>query len=67
MDESESWQTRYDELRATLQRIGIALGDRSGPAAKREAAAQEFVAAWQRLTQHIKRQPPIAPAPSPGT
>lgn len=66
MDESQSWQARYDELRAALQRIGAALGDRAAVPGKRDAAAHEFVATWQALTQHIKQQPIIAPAAPPG-
>jgi hypothetical protein len=67
MDESLAWQARYDELRSALRRIGATLGDRDAAQAQRDAAAQEFVATWQAITRHIKRQPTVAPAVPPGT
>ncbi|HEY7295031.1 MAG TPA: hypothetical protein VH916_08305 [Dehalococcoidia bacterium] len=65
MDESQTWQARYDELRAALRRIGTTLGDKRASAAEREAAAQEFVTTWQEITRHIKDQPAIAGATAP--
>ena len=66
MDESLTWQARYDELRTALRRIGVALGDRDAAPAQRDSVAQEFIATWQAITRHIKRQPRVAPVAPPG-
>lgn len=66
MDDNRSWQAHYDELRTALSRIGATLGDKDAAAAERDAAAQEFVATWQAISQHIKRQPHGAPVAPPG-
>lgn len=66
MNQHQTWQARYDSLRADLTRIGAVLGDKRAPYAERSAAGREFVAVWGTLCAHIKQQPPTVAHALPG-